>query len=155
MFKRIKDLFEDRVLAARRSADPATVAHGHRLATAALMMEISRADEEVSPEERRRIVQLVQETFALDGAETAELVALAEAEADEAVSLHQFTSLVNEHFAPEDKESVVELLWRVAYADGVLDPYEEHLIRRIADLIHASHASFIRAKHRVLEERGG
>jgi uncharacterized tellurite resistance protein B-like protein len=154
VLKRILDVFEDRILPASRSDDPEAAERGHRLATAALMMEISRADEDVSPEERARVHQLIRDTFELTEAETAELVELAEEEAEGAVSLYQFTTLVNDHFAPEEKESVVELLWRVAYADGVLDPYEEHLIRRIADLIHASHSSFIRAKHRVLEERG-
>ncbi len=154
MLRRILDAFEERIQSARQSDDPETHDRGYRLATAALMMEVSRADDDVSSEERHRVLQLIRDTFHLDAGETEDLVALAEEEAESAVSLYQFTSLVNDHFAPEEKESVVELLWRVAYADGVLDPYEEHLIRRIADLIHASHSSFIRAKHRVLEERG-
>jgi len=67
------------------------------------------------------------------------------------VSLYQFTGLINQHFTPEQKVRVVEMLWQVAYADGHLDPYEEALVRKIADLIHVPHRQFIQAKHRVAE----
>ena len=50
---------------------------------------------------------------------------------------------------------MVELLWRVAYADGDLDKYEEHLVRRIADLIHVPHSVFIRMKHKAGGKRDG
>ena len=55
------------------------------------------------------------------------------------------------HFTPEQKVSVVEMLWQVAYAEGRLDPYEEALVRKIADLIYVPHREFIQAKHRIQE----
>ena len=125
--------------------------HGLQLATAALLFEMLRADDNEHPEERRMLEQSLQETFSLDEEETRQLVELADREAAESVSLYQFTGLINQHFSPQEKVRVVELLWHVAYADGRLDPYEEGLVRKIADLIYVPHRDFIQAKHRVEE----
>ena len=135
------------------SADT-TRERGLRLATAGLLMEMSRADHEISPEEREMVERLVSGEFGLTREETAELRELAEMEAREAVSLYQFTSLINDHFTPEEKVRVVEMLWRVAFADRSLDKYEEALVRRIAELIYVPHRDFIQAKHRVAETLG-
>ena len=125
--------------------------HGLHLATAALLFEMLRADDHEHPEERAALQQVLRNRFDLSVDETRELAELADREATEAASLYQFTGLINEHFTPEQKVSVVEMLWQVAYADGRLDPYEEALVRKIADLIYVPHRDFIRAKHRVQE----
>jgi uncharacterized tellurite resistance protein B-like protein len=91
----------------------------------------------------------LQRRFSLSSAETEELAKLAEQEAGDAVSLYQFTALINRHFAASDKVRVIEMLWQVAYADGKLDRYEEALVRKIAELIHVPHRDFIQAKLRV------
>ena len=123
--------------------------HGLQLATAALLFEMLRADDNEHPDEQRMLERSLQDTFSLDDDETRQLVELADREAAESVSLYQFTGLINQHFSPREKISVVELLWQVAYVDGRLDRYEEALVRKIADLIYVSHRDFIQAKHRV------
>jgi len=125
--------------------------HGLQLATAALMFEMMRADDDEHPEERHTLQQALQKSFALSESETRQLAQLADREAAESVSLHQFTGLINRHFSPNEKIRVVEMLWQVAYADGRLDRYEEALVRKVADLIHVPHREFMQAKHRVLE----
>ncbi len=125
--------------------------HGLHLATAALLFEMLRADDNEHPQERAELERVLQEQFDLSGDETWELAKLADQEAAEAASLYQFTGLINEHFTAEQKVSVVEMLWQVAYADGRLDPYEEALVRKIADLIYVPHREFIQAKHRIQE----
>jgi uncharacterized tellurite resistance protein B-like protein len=125
--------------------------HGLQLATAALMFEMLRADDNEHPDERRTLEQALQTCFALSESETSQLAQLAEREAAESVSLYQFTGLINAHFSPDEKIRVVEMLWQVAYADARLDRYEEALVRKIAELIHVPHREFIQAKHRVLE----
>ena len=89
--------------------------------------------------------------FELDPAASARLYREAERHADDATSLYEFTRLINDHFELTEKENLVELLWFVAFADGALDKYEEHLVRRVADLVHVSHGAFIRAKHRAMQ----
>jgi len=125
--------------------------HGLQLATAALLFEMLRADEDEHPEERRTLELALQTCFSLDESETRQLAQLAEREATESVSLYQFTGLINRHFSPDEKIRVVEMLWQVAYADARLDRYEEALVRKIAELIHVPHREFMQAKHRVVE----
>lgn len=125
--------------------------HGLQLATAALLFEMLRADDDEHPEERRTLELALQTCFALDESETRQLAQLAEREAAESVSLYQFTGLINRHFSPDEKIRVVEMLWQIAYADACLDRYEEALVRKIAELIHVPHREFMQAKHRVVE----
>jgi uncharacterized tellurite resistance protein B-like protein len=61
--------------------------------------------------------------------------------------MYQFTQQVNEHCSVQDKFDLIAGMWRIAYADGELDKYEEYVIRKVADLIHVAHSDFIRAKH--------
>ena len=124
-------------------------AHGLQLATAALLFEMLQADAQEHPREHAALEDALGRTFSLSEDETRELSELARQEAIEAVSLYQFTGLINQHFSAEEKIQVVEMLWQVAFADGELDRYEEALVRKIADLIHVPHRDFIRAKHRV------
>jgi len=126
--------------------------HGLQLATAALLFEVLRADYDEHPDERAVLEQALRSTFSLSDSETRELAQLADSEAAESVSLFQFTGLINQNFSAEEKVSLVEMLWQVAYADGRLDRYEEAAVRKIAELLHVPHRDFIRAKHRVLDE---
>jgi uncharacterized tellurite resistance protein B-like protein len=118
------------------------------LAVAALLVEILRADYEVSATERGQIVASLRGLLGLDPAACEELLALAERQIDDAHDLYQFTSEVNRTWSADDKVRLVEQLWRVARADSIVHKYEEHLVRRIADLLHVSHREFIGAKLR-------
>jgi len=123
-----------------------------RLAAAALLVEVMRADPDVRDEERTVVRTALQGTFGLSLADTEDLVRLAEAEADAATSLYEFTSLVDKGFSAEEKKRIVELMWLVAFADAEKHPLEEHLIRRLAGLLNVPHPDFIDAKIRA---RGG
>ena len=122
-----------------------------QVAGAALLVEMSRADHEVTAVERGMIESALGHVFELDPAATTRLYREAERHADDATSLYEFTRLINDYFELSEKENLVELLWFVAFADGELDKHEEHLVRRVADLIHVSHGTFIRAKHRAMQ----
>lgn len=152
MLHRIRKFFDSQIEPNHSSHQPEQEAHSLRLATAALLIEISRADTDIATEEREAIVGAVQRVFDLDDNQTHELVEMAQEEVEGSVSLYQFTNLVDTRFTPEEKVQIVELLWRVSFADGELDKYEEHLIRKIAELLHVSHADYIQARHRVTGE---
>jgi len=146
VLRSLHQFFEERIsplLGARGQAD---VEQRLRLATAALFIEMMRADFEVTEEERHQLEDLVRETLGLDESETRELLAAAEREVESSVELFQFTRLIDEAFAPEQKVKVVERLWRIAYADENVDRLEEHLVRKIANLLHVSHRDYIAAK---------
>ena len=150
MIRAFQRLFESTVIAATRATEAEEREHGYHLATAALLVEMMRADYEVRPAERDAVLRALAAAFDdLSPDESRGLLARAEDRADDAISLYEFTQIINRRFDHEQKAHVVELLWRVAYADGDLDKYEEHLVRRIADLIHVPHSVFIRMKHKA------
>lgn len=119
------------------------------LATAALLIEVARADDTVSDDELISLERGLSESFDLSVADIEELLALAQDEATRATSYFQFTSLIKDHFSLDMKAKVIELLWQVAFADGRIDKYEEHFVRKIADLLYVPHHDFIAAKHRA------
>lgn len=123
-----------------------------RLAAAVLLVEIARADFHVEPCERAAIRRVLAGAYGLRRDEAAALVARAEAAAEESVSLYEFTRPLNETLSPAGKVEIVEMLWRVAFADGRLDKYEEHQVRKTADLLYVPHRRFIRAKLEVGRE---
>lgn len=145
MLSRIQEFFGER-LAPGVDDDPA---HRRHLAAAALLIEIARADFDFDDGEDAAIRAVLEGTLDLGADEIDELVRLAAEESRDATSLHQFTTLINDSHTIADKRRLMEDLWRVAYADGRIDKYEEQLLRRIADLIHLRHPEFMKAKHAV------
>lgn len=124
-----------------------------QLAAAVLLVEVARSDHDFSEAERQAVLGSVQRKFGLSEAEARELVELAEAESHDAHDIYQFTSKIDATFSPERKVRLLEELWRAAYSDSTVHEYEEHLIRRVADMLHLSHSQFIAAKLRVTEPR--
>ena len=120
-----------------------------RLAVAALLLEMTRMDETIQAEECAAVEGAIRAHFGLPPEQARELVDLAEAQRREATDYFQFTSLINQHYGPEQRVQLVEQLWRVAYADAELHRYEEHLVRKVAELLHVPHGAFIAAKHRA------
>jgi uncharacterized tellurite resistance protein B-like protein len=151
----IKRFFEERVAPEAGEAAPESREHGLQLAAAALMFEVVRADAEVKDEERTVVRAAIQGTFGLPAGEADELMRLAEEESREATSLYEFTQLIDGAFTPEQKKRVVELLWLVAFADAEKHALEEHLVRRIAGLLHVPHPDFIDAKIKARAESQG
>ena len=125
-----------------------------RMAVAVLLLEIAASDFAEAPEERQEINRVVQEQFGLSPREASDLVTHAKAEHSASTDYFQFTRLINQHYSMAQKIGLVESLWRVAFADRKLDRYEEHVIRRLTDLLHVSHKDFIAAKHRVMSANG-
>ncbi len=149
MLKAVRDFFESRVLGGGADSVARDGGHDTQLATAALLIEMTRADRTVTAEERQAVDQALREVFDLDDEETRELVRLAELELQGSASLFQFTHLIDKAFSPERKILVVEMLWRVAFSDACKDHHEEHLVRKIAELLHVPHSAFIMARHKV------
>jgi uncharacterized tellurite resistance protein B-like protein len=122
-----------------------------QVATAALLLEMMRMDNELKDEERQAIVHTLQAQFSLDASQIETLMALAEQEAREANDYYQFTSLINKHCDLPQKIQIIENLWHVAMIDGHLDAHELHLMRKLADLLYIGHADYGAAKQRARE----
>lgn len=123
------------------------------LATAVLLVEISRADFDQDETELAHIRELLLNHLALDEISVDSLLQQAHQEADRLVSVQHITRLMNEQLDQEGKRKVVEMMWSVVYADGDKHHYEEHLLRKVAELLYVSHEDFIRARH-LAEENG-
>ena len=126
---------------------PEDMEHALRVATAVLLVEMARADFVVEPLERQRLRQLLKHEFQLTEVELDALLEEAEADADRLVSIQHTTRLLNEHYDHAMKRRIVEMMWRLVYADGEKSHYEEHLIRQVADLLYLSQSEFIQARH--------
>ncbi len=124
-----------------------------QLAAAALLVEAALMDEGFDDRERRTIERLVVARFGLDEDECGRLIAAAEAAVAESNQLHRFTRAVKDHFAPDERVELIEMLWEVAYADGVLHDYEANLLRRVGGLIYVSDRDSGEARKRVLARR--
>lgn len=124
------------------------------IATAALLLEMMRMDDELKDEERQAIAHTLQTQFQLDAAQIETLMALAAQEARAANDYYQFTSLINQHCDHKQKVRIIENLWHVAMIDGHLDAHELHLMRKLADLLHIGHADYVAAKQRARESAG-
>ena len=140
MIRSIREFFAVRIASEERP-EPSL-----ELATAALLIEVSRADFDASEDERAAIEEQVRKSFGLTEDETREIVALAEEEVARAVSLYEFTRLVDRSFTPDQKRHIVGLLWEVALSDERIEGREEHLIRKVATLLHVPHEAFIAEK---------
>jgi uncharacterized tellurite resistance protein B-like protein len=123
--------------------------HREQLAAACLLLETARADFTQDAVEEQAMLRLLEAELGLSAGEIRELVALADREVDAATSLYEFTRVINDGYSDAEKVRLIDLMWRVAYADGELDKYEEHLIRRVAELTYVPHEDFIRSKHRA------
>ena len=115
-------------------------------ACAALLVEIAFADKDFDDTEKNSLRETLVKTYGLKEEEIEEIIQDADRSVEESTSLYGYTRIVNDEFNYEDKLNLIRNLWKVAYADGNLDKYEEHLLRKISDLIHVSHSDFINIK---------
>jgi uncharacterized tellurite resistance protein B-like protein len=139
MIKRILDLFTSTPDTEQDYISP-------NLAAAALLVEVMSADDQWHSDEESAIQTLLSSTLELSNTESNELIAAAKAQQQSAHDLFEMTKQINSHYSPEQKYQLVESMWKVAYADGELDRYEDHTIRKVAELLYLPHDQFIRAK---------
>ena len=121
---------------------------------ATLLFETARVDHDVTVEDLQVAEDCLRELFALPAEQARALLEHAAQHQERPTSYHPLTRLINNHFGAEEKHRLVEYMWRVAHADREIDMYEDHLVRKISDLLYVSHRDFITAKHRAREHSG-
>ena len=147
MIKKIKELISnlsDKDVQ-EESQDPSLINN----ACAALLIEIAYADKDFDESEKMSLKNSLMTTYKIDEIEIDELILDASQSVQESTSLYGYTRIVNDEFSYDEKLNLLKNLWKIAYADGNLDKYEEHLIRKISDLIHVSHRDYINIKLEV------
>lgn len=123
--------------------------HALPRAAAVLLLEMAAADAGIDASERKVIERAILERFDLEAAEVRALMEEAGRRQRESHSLHEFTHQLRTQLSSEVRGDLVEWLWKVGFADGRLDRHEEHLVRRLSDLLGVPHREFIRRKHRA------
>jgi uncharacterized tellurite resistance protein B-like protein len=136
------------------SASSVTDAHGLQLATAVLLVEVMRSDTHISDAERTTALVALRHKFALTDGEMQQLLAQAEHTASASNDYFRYTSAMNTHFTQAQKIHVVEHMWQVAFADGHLDAHENHVISKVAGLLHVTHGEYIAAKLHAKQAAG-
>jgi uncharacterized tellurite resistance protein B-like protein len=116
------------------------------LSCAALMFEVARSDFTIDETERESIRLLLTENFALSGEDVATVTEEAADNVDAATCLFEFTRTINDIATVDQKRQLLTMMWRVALADDALSRYEEHVIRKVADLLYLPHHDFMLAK---------
>ena len=137
----LKNLFEDKSTLKETEED-----EGLGIAAGVLMLEIARADDEIDDLEKEVVIEGVKNILHKTNHEINEIFNKVIAVVEESVSFFEFTSLINDSCSRQEKYDLLVILWKVAYADGQLDKYEEYYIRKIKDLLYLSQSDFIKAK---------
>ena len=153
MLRTLKDLLNS-LTEASSNTSPQDQEHQLQLATAVLLVEVLRAEPTLDAAERATVVTALRNKFSLRDDEIAALIELAQDTAHTAYDYQRFTSQLNERFTQEQKIRVVEAMWQVAYADAHLDANENHVISKVAGLLHVTHGEYIAAKLRAKEAAG-
>lgn len=146
MLAKISAFFQSLSLPADEEVDSLSV----EMACTVLLCEVMKADGHLDDQEQQILTAIISAQFSLSPDEVRELIDQAIELSEHAIDFHQFTSKINSHYSPKEKGHIVKLLWQLAMADGKVASIEEHIIRRIADLLHLSHAQYIEAKNTIL-----
>jgi uncharacterized tellurite resistance protein B-like protein len=150
MLQILKDLFTQ-LAGPSEEAAAAQTTHNLQLATAVLLVEVLRAEPTLDASERSTILCALKTRFQLSDDELSDLIVLAQNTAKTAYDYQQFTGFLNDRFTQTQKIEVVEAMWQVAYADAHLDVHENHVISKVAGLLHVTHGEYIGAKMRAKE----
>ena len=146
MLNTIRDFFDRYLLSGEQAA---VRQHDIKIAAAVLLQELACADSHVDAGEQEKMLEILRARFALSNTEASELVDLAKELSRDHAGYHEFTTQLNAQLQYAEKVHLIEQMWQVAFADGRIDKYEDHLIRKIAGLLYVAHPDFIAAKLRV------
>ena len=145
---------DDQVLQEIETPSTKSTSKKYQVATAALLVEVAKADGDFSEDERKRIIDLMKNDFNLDDECVNELLALSEQKVKDSVSIYEFSSVINENFTQQEKLDLIKNLWRIIYEDGKLDSHEDRLIKIIGSTMNIDHKDIIAAKLFVKQELG-
>ena len=122
------------------------------LSAIALLLEVSLADEIMEISEVETLKDVLLKEFDVDKTKIDDLISNAKKNQNSSTSLYEFTRKINDDYKFEDKKNLILSMWKIAFADGNIDKYEEYVIRKVSDLIYISHPDFIESKQLAREE---
>ena len=122
------------------------------LSAIALLLEVSLADEIMDISEVETLKDVLLKEFDVEQTKIDDLISNAKKNQNSSTSLYEFTRKINDEYEFDDKKNLILSMWKIAYADGNIDKYEEYVIRKVSDLIYISHPDFIESKQKARGE---
>ena len=149
MFERLKSVF---ILsdAERPGGSAQDSSRRIQVATAVILLEVANADDDFSDVEQDTVISILKDNFNLSIDEVDELIDVSDEERKGSVDMWHFANIINENYTETEKHSVMDNIWRVIYADGRLDKYEDHIVHKLATILHIPHKAMIDAKLKYL-----
>ncbi len=144
--------FFKKIFQTEKSENPTLDDNTSTKACIALLLETSMADEILDESELVTLKNTLQKDFLIEENEIDELINLAKENVEDSNSLYEFTRDINDNFDATERVKLIESMWKIAYADGNIDKYEEHIIRKVSNLIYVAHSDFIKAKLSAKEQ---
>ena len=144
--------FFKKIFQTEETEDPTLDDKSSTKACVALLLETGMADEILDESELMALKNTLQKDFQINEDEIDELINLAKENVEDSTSLYEFTRDINDNFDAAERVKLIESMWKIAYADGNIDKYEEHIIRKVSNLIYVSHSDFIKAKLSAKEQ---
>ena len=120
--------------------------HDIRIATCAILLEMSNIDGKFSASERESIIAILKKNFDVSDEHAVTLLEASNEELKGSIDLWEFTNLINQNYSIEEKIQVVKMVWDVVYADGKLEKHEDYLVHKLANLLRLTHKQLIEAK---------
>jgi uncharacterized tellurite resistance protein B-like protein len=145
VFRALKSLLEE------TSSKPVVGQERRHLhaAVASLLHEATRVDLDEAQVERVAAEQALADLFGLSVEECAGVLAEGRAKAQHLTSYFGPVSVIKRDLGQPERVRLIEHLWRIAYADGPLDPYEDHYVRKIGHLLYVSNTDILLARNRA------
>ncbi len=148
MLSKLRDLFHHAPGSLRLGSSEGDL----RVAVCAILLEAAEVDQEVPDSERRVLRALLKGEFELDDDGAEELITLTREARRDASDLWPFTTAISREWLPAQKRDLLVMVWRVIFADGRLDAYEDQLARKLQMMLSVNHSVLIEAKQIAREQ---
>ncbi|NRA66238.1 MAG: TerB family tellurite resistance protein [Pseudobacteriovorax sp.] len=146
VFSKLQSLIKNALAA---EDDSVSEDESKKLAIFGILYEAARSDFHVAEEEMNTIRAIMNRYFQISDDEFLSIKDKAEKIHDDSSGMFQISRDVRQHLNRDERLTLLDELWEIAFADGVLDPHESMIIRRLADLLGLEHKEFIDSKLKV------
>ncbi len=126
--------------------------HDIRMATCAILLEIANIVDEFTDSEKDNIILILKRNYNLPDEDVTELIEVTEEELKGSIDLWRFTTLINKNYSIEEKIQIIEMVWKIAYADGRLGKHEDYLVHKLANLLRLTHKQLIETKMKIIHD---
>ena len=144
----LKSFFNNKL--SERPEEGKTLDHGLRVVTCALLLEMAKVDGEFSEEEKEGILFLLTKDFKLSEKDAMELMSISRGDMMSSKNLDRYADVISRNHTHEEKIRISEMVWEVAYSDGVIDKREDYLGKRLLKLLRVSQKDIMASRLKVI-----